>query len=83
MLVQPDGALVRAESVLRDGQDEVGLVVIDLLAVASLSGLDLVVPQDQHPSGGVGQVTAADKVVLVRHTLLALRALTLAHVVHD
>ena len=36
VLVQSDGALVRAESVLGDGQDEVGVVVIDLLAVAPL-----------------------------------------------
>jgi hypothetical protein len=33
VLVQSDGALVRAESVLGDRQDKVGLVVVDLLAV--------------------------------------------------
>ena len=33
VLVQPDGALVRAESVLGDGQDEVGVVVIDLFTI--------------------------------------------------
>lgn len=83
VLVQTDGALVRTESVFCDGQDEVRLIVIHLVAVVSGLSLLLVVPQDQYGSRRISQVRATEEVVLVGHTLLTLGSLRLANVVHN
>ena len=81
MFVQSDLALIGAEPILGNSEHEVWLVIIDLVSVVALCRLGFVFPENQNPGGGVSQVTTTDEVVLVRHALLALRALAFSHVV--